>query len=197
MRNYVVSVRPWFHCQNRETHGKTAWIDRYDIPKSLFSTNILLMYTNILQHISYVWITVSGGQGYLRCKCLSRPGSLKIKCPPTSFVVNSCGTVAATGKDVVCCKEKGSHQDKGNEPSKTKHKRKTSRIRWLNLLRKGRFVTYLRWYSISMCNVYIIGLYVCLVKSFCQHIKQVYTFINNCSCVLNMITLTITRSCWL
>ena len=29
MRNYLVSVRPWFHCQNRETHGGTVRLDRY------------------------------------------------------------------------------------------------------------------------------------------------------------------------
>ena len=27
--NYVVSVRPGFHCQNHETHGETVILDRY------------------------------------------------------------------------------------------------------------------------------------------------------------------------
>ena len=36
MRNYVVSVRPWFHCQNRETHGKTVKLDRYVSPWRAF-----------------------------------------------------------------------------------------------------------------------------------------------------------------
>jgi len=28
VRNYKVSVRPRFHCQNRETHGETVRLDR-------------------------------------------------------------------------------------------------------------------------------------------------------------------------
>jgi len=68
----------------------------------------------------FLYCSPSGGSGgYIRCKCAHRPWSLKIRCPPTTFEVNTCGPGVLT-PETVCCRERSDRDGDGTKAKGSK-----------------------------------------------------------------------------